>query len=82
MYISTAESTSTTENRLALFDKLFVDRLKAAERCYALQRMNILPGIANSKLVTEDSGLLNSNNTTLMEISVQEADTTTEASSV
>ncbi|XP_023715215.1 borealin [Cryptotermes secundus] len=64
------------ENRLALFDKLFAEKLKAVERCYALERMKIPPEILNSKLVTEDSGLLNSNNTTLMEKSVQEADTT------
>jgi hypothetical protein len=44
MYINTAESTSTTlENSLALFDKLCIDKLKAVERCYALERMNILP---------------------------------------
>jgi hypothetical protein len=45
----------TVETRLALFDKLFVDKLKAAERCYAFERMKVPSGIGNSKLVTADS---------------------------
>lgn len=64
------------KNRLDIFDELFADKLRAAERCYALERLKVTAGIGNSKFVAEDSGVPNSSNTTLMEKSVQEADTT------
>jgi hypothetical protein len=45
----------TVETRLALFDKLFADKLRAVERCYAFERMKIPSEIGNSKLVAETS---------------------------
>jgi hypothetical protein len=45
----------TVENRLTLFDQLFVEKLKAAERCYEIERMKVPCGIENRKLVAEDS---------------------------
>jgi hypothetical protein len=45
----------TVENRLTLFDKLFADKLKLAERCYGLEYAKVPTGIGNSKLATEDS---------------------------
>jgi hypothetical protein len=44
----------TVKTRLALFDKLYVDKLKAIERCCALECMKIPSGIANSKLKAEN----------------------------
>jgi hypothetical protein len=45
----------TVETRLALFDELLVQKLKAVERYYAFERMKIPPEIGNSKLVVEDN---------------------------
>jgi hypothetical protein len=45
----------TVETRLAHFDQLFVDKLKAVERCYAIERMKVPPGIGNNKLVAENN---------------------------
>ncbi|KDR17589.1 borealin [Zootermopsis nevadensis] len=61
--------------RLSKFDDILVKKLKATEWHYASERMKIRPGIGNNKLVVEDNGEFNSNDTTVMESSVQEADT-------
>jgi hypothetical protein len=44
----------TVETKLALFDKLYVDKLKTVERCYAFECMKIPSAIGNSKFVAEN----------------------------